>query len=80
MTVSEIRKETAERMGRELACIDCYGHATYEALSLLGGRCHGCYEANRRRGLPPYPQEHERSPFAQAMRREIEAAGKPLPR
>ena len=79
MTVADIHRKTAEKMGYDpgnrLPCTPC-GEATLIAtLSNFGARCFACYQAYCRA-----PRETpERSPAALAIRAEIAALGKGLP-
>jgi len=86
MSVTSIRKRTADRMGegkgeggdsgpRNLQCHRCGTPTAYDELSTYGAQCFPCYAAYCReeRATP------DRSILAKAMRAEISSFGRPLP-
>jgi hypothetical protein len=60
VTVSDIRRRTAEAMGEDeggarMTCRFCEGPATHSELSTFGARCRRCYDAYKRE--PQQPQK-----------------------
>jgi hypothetical protein len=57
VTVSDIRRRTAEAMGDDegsprMTCRFCEGPATHSELSMFGARCRPCYETFKRAPQP----------------------------
>lgn len=77
MTVIDIRKQIAEKLGAgsSLSCINCGTPTAYDTLSTLGAKCFPCYQAYCRE---PFHQL-QRSHYAERVRAEIAAMGKKVP-
>jgi hypothetical protein len=74
MSVNDIRKQTADKMGGH-ACLLCRAPTSHETMATYGARCFPCFQQYCREPA----QQHPRSPQAERIRAEIAAMGRRVP-